>query len=334
MVKKYWVGFLLLTIFAGAAAFAYLSSCPLPKDADAITLEIPEGLTTAQVADLLYEKGIIRDRLFFRALTRVLKADGKVQAGLFTFEPGIYAWDTVASLQKGKAIYYTITVREGLRVVDIARLIEERGFGSYDAFLEVASDSSLLPGFVSIERPEEILYPLEGYLFPDTYYVRKGMSEREMAVMMLNRFSQVFNKELIAKAEEAGFSPHEVATLASIVEKEVYAPEERPVVASVFLNRLRISMTLGSCPTVLYAIDKVAGPLLWAETEVDSPFNTYKVGGLPPGPIANFGKASLEAVLYPEKVDYLYFVSKNDGTHAFARTLAEHNRNVSIYQGN
>jgi len=305
----------------------------LPEDAGTVTITVPEGYSTAQVAELLYENKIIRNQLFFRALTRLMDADGKIQSGEFDFEPGIYAWDCVKNLLKGRAVCYTLTVPEGFNVEAIAKLIEDRGFGSSQEFIEVAKDTSLLPDFISSDRIGETRYPLEGYLFPDTYYIRKGMSEREIAVMMINRFVQVFDEELRDKAASMGMTPHEVSILASIVEKEAYVAEERPIIARVFLNRLKFSMTLGSCPTVLYAINKPEGPLLWSETEVESPYNTYKNPGLPPGPIASFGKASLEAVLNPSDVDYLYFVAKNDGSHAFARTLTEHNRNADLYQG-
>lgn len=333
-MRKYWAGFLLLFCLAAVSGVAYLASCPLPSDAPPITVTVPEGFSTAQVADLLYRHEVIRNPLFFRALSRFMKVDGMIQAGEFVFEPGIWAWDCARSLLEGRAIYYTLTVPEGFTVEAIADLIEARGFGSAATFIDVAQDESLLPRFISIDRPDEVRYPLEGYLFPDTYHIRKGMSEREIAVMMLNRFTQVFDKNLLAKAEDMGLTPHEVSTLASIVEKEAFVPSERATIAGVFLNRLEISMTLGACPTVLYAINKPQGPLLIVETQVDSPYNTYKYGGLPPGPISSFGLASLEAVLTPESVSYLYFVAKDDGSHAFAETLTEHNRNIALYQGN
>ena len=333
-MKKYWAGFLLLFCLAAVSGVAYLASCPLPADGHPITVTVPEGFSTAQVADLLYRYEIIRNPLFFRVLSRLMKIDGMIQAGEFVFEPGIWAWDCARSLLQGRAIYYTLTVPEGFTVEGIAELIESRGFGSSVEFLEEAKDVSLLPKFISTDRLDEIRYPLEGYLFPNTYHIREGMSEREIAVMMLNRFAQVFDKNLLDKVDDMGMTPHEVSTLASIVEKEAYVPSERATIAGVFLNRLEISMTLGACPTVLYAINKPQGPLLIKETEVDSPYNTYKYGGLPPGPISSFGLASLKAVLNPETVPYLYFVAKDDGSHAFAQTLSEHNRNIALYQGN
>lgn len=312
----------------------YLLSCPLPKDAGKVTVTVEAGSSTASVALMLREKGVVRSALAFRLLARVMGADGKLQTGEYQFEPGIYAWDAITSLVRGSVVYYSLTVREGLSVEQIASLVEERGFGQKREFLEVCRDASLAPDLVPKEALAGTRYPLEGYLFPDTYYIRKGMTEREIAQMMLKRFSQVFTKDLQNKAKDVGLAPHQVATLASIVEREAYVPEERPVIAAVYLNRVRIGMKLDADPTVTYAIGKEAGyaPLL-KDLEFDSPYNTYKNPGLPPGPIGNFGEASLKAVLSPASVDYLYFVAKKDGSHAFAHTLSEHNANVATYQG-
>lgn len=312
----------------------YLLSCPLPRDFGKVTVYVEPGSSTAVVAEQLRQKGVIRSPLAFRALSRLMGADGKIQSGEYQFEPGIYAWDAIASLVQGRVVYYSLTVREGLTVEQIASLVEGRGFGSKQVFLGICKDPSLVPEIVSQNAVSGTRYPLEGYLFPDTYYIRKGMSEKEIAQMMFKRFTQVFTGDLQGKAKDVGLAPYEVATLASIVEREAFVAEERPVIAAVYLNRLRIGMKLDADPTVTYAIGKEAGyaPLL-KDLEVDSPYNTYRNPGLPPGPIGNFGAASLTAVLGPAKVDYLYFVAKKDGSHAFARTLSEHNANVATYQG-
>ncbi len=324
----------LVLLIAGYALAMHWSSCPLPADSPPVTVVIESGASSRDIADALHRAGVIRSPFWFRLVSKVLKADGKMQAGEFSFEPGILVWDAISVLVEGKVVYYPITVREGLRVEDIAALIEEQGFGNRDRFLELAKSPELVAAFAGPEELEDTLYPVEGYLFPDTYNVSKGMSEEQLIAMILDRFSQVFNEELRDKASQMGLTVHEVATLASLVEKEAMVPEERPVIAAVFLNRLKIGMKLGACPTVLYALGRPSGTLLLKELEIDSPYNTYMYPGLPPGPISNFGRSSLEAVLNPADVDYLYFVSKNDGTHAFSRTLEEHNRNTALYQGN
>ncbi len=331
---RYAVALSLFALFLAVLAATYVLSCPLPEDSPGVAIYVAPGTSTAQVADTLYENGIIRSPLAFRALARLLRADGKLQTGEYRFEPGTYAWDAIASLKTGRVLYYSVTVPEGFSVEQIASLIEERGFGKKDEILKLCKDKSLLP--IPVEDSlDNVRYPLEGYLFPDTYYIRRGMNEKEIVAMMLKRFETVFTKELRAKAKEAGMSLHEVATLASIVESEAYAAEERAIIAGVYLNRLKLGMNLGADPTVIYAVGQKAGyVLLWKDLEVVSPYNTYINAGLPPGPIGNFGKACLEAVLSPADVNYLYFVAKPDRTHAFARTLTEHNRNIATYLGN
>jgi len=331
--KGFPVRFAMLTALIVLSAFGYWASCPLPKGSEPVTVDIRAGASTSEIAITLWEKGVVRSPFLFRLITKILGVEGKIQAGEYRFEPGIFLWDTISSLVSGRVIYYTLTVREGLAIEEIAVLIEDRGFGSKEEFLAIARDKSLLPGFVSQSEVEGTRYALEGYLFPDTYYIRKGMSEKEIVFMMLKRFGQVFDKEFQAKAKALGLSCHEAATIASIVEKEAQVSEERPVIAAVYLNRLKIGMKLDADPTVCYAVRKFTGAPLYKDLEFDSPYNTYKYPGLPPGPISNFGKASLEAVLNPAKVDYLYFVSRNDGTHAFSSSLAEHNQNVARYQG-
>jgi UPF0755 protein len=331
---KYGVGVFLVFSAVAVGAVSHLCSCPLPETSGPVTLLVEPGMSTRDVALLLKSHGVIRSDLFFRVLTRVKGADGRIQAGEYSFEPGIHALDVLDSLVRGRVIYYSLTVREGLSLDQIAAVVEERGFGSKEAFVEAASDKSLAPDYVPAEYLESAKTPLEGYLFPDTYYIRRGMSERELVLMMLKRLEQVFTKEMQEKAARVDLTPHQAATLASIVEREAQVASERPIIAAVYLNRLRIGMKLDADPTVLYALGKPPdAQVLWKDLEVDSPYNTYRNPGLPPGPICNFGKASLEAVLSPEDVDYLYFVAKNDGTHAFARTLSEHNANCATYQG-
>ncbi|HHY44416.1 MAG TPA: endolytic transglycosylase MltG [Firmicutes bacterium] len=328
------LGLFLVLLLTGALTASYLSSCPLPESSGPVTVVVEPGMSTREVAALLKDHGVIRNDLFFRVLTRVMGADSRIQSGEYSFEPGIHALDVLDSLVQGRVIYYSLTIREGLSVDQIAALVEERGFGSREAFLEAATDKSLAPAYVPAEYLETAKTPLEGYLFPDTYYLRRGMTERELVLMMLKRMEQVFTKEMQEKAAAMNLTPHEAVTLASIVEREAQVAEERPIIAAVYLNRLKIGMKLDADPTVLYAVGKPPDALvLWKDLEVDSPYNTYRNPGLPPGPICNFGKACLEAVLAPEDVDYLYFVAKNDGTHAFARTLAEHNANRATYQG-
>ncbi len=333
-IKGIAVGLLMLLCLVGVCLFVFLSSCPLPDNSDPLTVVIEPGASTRDISRVLYEAQIIRSQSLFRIVSRVLQADGQMKAGEYRFGPGIFVWDTISKLVEGRVVHYPLTVREGLSVEEIADLVEQSGFGDKQRFLEIAKNPDLMVSLVSPGELENTIYPVEGYLFPDTYNVWRGITEEQLISMMLGRFTQVFTEELRDKAEDIGLSVHQVATIASLVEKEAVVDDERPVIAAVYCNRIKIGMKLDADPTVLYALGRFNGTLLWKELEVDSPYNTYKYPGFPPGPISNFGKSSLEAVLAPANADYLYFVSKNDGTHAFSRTLSEHNRNVVLYQGN
>ncbi len=330
-----WVSYGVFTLCVPLLLLLFAASPPVRQGDEPVAVLVEAGWSTRDVASCLANEGVIRSPLLFRALTKLSGGDGKLKAGEYEFSPGIFPWEALKDLLEGRVVYRPFTVREGLSVEQIGDLVEQEGLGSKGVFLQHAKDPALLPE--PFEPPQgQVRYALEGYLFPDTYNVNKGMSEKDLVSMMLNRFLRVFTEEVRAKAEAANLTVHQVATLASIVEKEARSPEERPIIAGVFLNRLKLGMPLQADPTVVYALGKAPGTVLWKDLEVDSPYNTYRHRGLPPGPISNFGLACLQAVLDPEDVDYLYFVAKNDGTgtHAFARTLDEHNKNRRTYQGN
>jgi UPF0755 protein len=211
----------------------------------------------------------------------------------------------------------------------MAAIYEGAGLGAASDFVAAAGDEGLVADHDPAARN------LEGYLFPDTYALPRRASARDLVARMVRRFNVVMNDELRALAGARGLGLRQAVTLASLVEKETASPAERPIVAAVYLNRLREGIGLQCDPTVIYALElrgRFNGNLTRADLAVDSPYNTYRYRGLPPGPIAAPGRSSLEAVAHPAEVDYLYFVSRNDGTHAFASTLAAHNRNVQKYQ--
>jgi UPF0755 protein len=206
---------------------------------------------------------------------------------------------------------------------------ERRGLGTADEFLAAAQDASLVADL----DPQAM--DLEGYLFPETYALPRRTPAARLVAMMVHRFRAVYTDDLRQQAEAQGLSTREVVTLASIVEKEAGLGEERPLVAAVFRNRLRIGMGMQADPTVIYALQRAGrwdGNIRRDDLQFDSPYNTYRYRGLPPGPIAAPGRASIEATLNPADVPYLYFVSRNDGTHVFSRTYEEHRRNVQEYQ--
>jgi len=304
---------------------------PLEPGSDrTVVLTVPPGASSREVADLLEHEGIIRDRLFFRLLLRIRREDSHIKAGEYRLGPGMSALELASRLLRGEVVQYPVTIPEGLTVQQVIKLLVDRGWGDPEVFRALLRDPSLRP--TSVPEDPRLREPLEGYLFPDTYLFARGVSERQILRAMLNRMEAVLTQELRERALELGMEIHQVVTLASIIEREAVVAEERAVISAVFHNRLRLNMKLDACPTVRYALDKPSRePLLLRDLEVDSPYNTYRHPGLPPGPIANPGKASLLAALYPAEVKYLYFVSRNDGTHVFSHTLAEHERAARLY---
>ena len=235
----------------------------------------------------------------------------------------------IAKIARGDVYLRPITFPEGLSIVEMARLFETRGFGAAAAFEAAAQNTRLVADLDPQARD------LEGYLFPETYPLPRRTDANTLVRTMVSRFEQVFGADERAATAARGLSVREVVTLASLVEKETAKPEERPTVAAVYLNRLKIGMGLQCDPTVIYALQKAGrytGNLTRADMAFDSPYNTYKYAGLPPGPIAAPGRASIEAALRPADVDYLYFVSRNDGSHVFSRTYAEHQAKVREFQ--
>jgi UPF0755 protein len=222
-----------------------------------------------------------------------------------------------------------ITFPEGLTIREMAGIFEARGFGPAASFTAAASSVALIADL------DGAATDLEGYLFPDTYALARHDSAGELVARMVGRFRAIAEPRLVREARAKGLSVRQFVTLASIVEKEASRPDERPIVAAVYLKRLRIKMALQSDPTVIYALERAGryrGNLTKENLTFDSPYNTYRYAGLPPGPIAAPGRSALEAVTAAPGTDFLYFVSRNDGTHVFARDLQEHNRNVQRYQ--
>ena len=292
-------------------------------------VEIPPGTGPASIGRRLVEQGVVRDELTWRVALMRTRGAQQLKAGEYRFSGERSARDVIGTLVRGDVFLRPITFPEGLTIQEMARLYEARGFGAAADFLEAAADASLIRDLDP--RAED----LEGYLFPETYGLPRRSSAPVLVRAMVGRFRQVFDETLRKEAEARGLSLREVVTLASLVEKETAVPDERPVVSAVYQNRLRINMGLQCDPTVIYALQRAGqydGNLTRANLMFDSPYNTYRYAGLPPGPIAAPGRASLEAVLRPANVDYLYFVSRNDGSHIFSRTYNEHRRHVQEWQ--
>ena len=290
---------------------------------------IASGTGTAAIRRVLVDAGIIRDELAFRAALWWTGRARELQAGEYRFDRPLAAIDVVERLARGDVYTRRITFPEGLTIQEMAGIYESRGFGAAARFIEAATNPS------RILAVDAQAVDLEGYLFPETYTLPRTMPASQLVAMMVDRFLATYTDRWRRAAEEHGLTMREVVTLASLVEEETGTPEERPIVAAVYRNRLRIGMRLQADPTIVYALRQAGtytGNIRRDDLALDSLYNTYRYAGLPPGPIASPGAASLEAALMPAQVGYLYFVSRNDGTHAFARTLAEHNRNVREFQ--
>jgi UPF0755 protein len=292
-------------------------------------VEIAPGTGSRAIGKALVDAGVVRDEWTFRLAVFLTGTQRELKAGEYRFTTPASAKDVARKLARGDVFLRPITFPEGLSLKEMASIYQSRGLGTSAAFLAAARNTSAVKALDPAARD------LEGYLFPDTYNVPRKMSADALVHKMVQAFLRVYGETVQKEVEARGGNLREVVTLASIVEKEAAQPDERPIIAAVYQNRLRIGMGLQCDPTVIYALEKAGrytGNLTKADLKLDSPYNTYKYAGLPPGPIASPGRASLEAAVRPASVDYLYFVSRNDGSHAFATTLAEHNRNVKQWQ--
>jgi UPF0755 protein len=292
-------------------------------------VEIPSGAGTPDIGRRLVAAGVVRNMLVFRAAAMWTGRSRALKAGEYRFAEPMSAAQVVDKVARGDVYARRLTFPEGLTIAEMARIYEARGFGPAADFVKAASDPS------RIEDLDPEARDLEGYLYPETYTIPRGTPAAKLIDLMVARFRAAYSDDLRAQARTQGFTTRHVVTLASLVEKETAKEEERPLVAAVYRNRLKMGMGLQADPTVIYALQKAGrydGNIRREHLELASPYNTYKHAGLPPGPIAAPRRASLQAALAPADVPYIYFVSRNDGSHVFATTLAEHNRNVRQFQ--
>ncbi len=324
-----WFGcFFLIVVLAGAGLLWHevrLILSPVSKEEKQVLVSIPKGASPAEIGKLLEDAKVIRSAVVFRYLVDLKKMDTKLLAGEHLLDSGLDTSGIIESLVKGRFKMCRLTIPEGLTMSQVAAAVERAGLAKAEDLNRLFIDADFIHSLKLDEKN------LEGYLFPETYYFTAGTSAREIIRAMVNRFWDVWSR-YEAKARATGMTRHEIVTLASIVEKETGNASERPLIAAVFLNRLKQGMRLQSDPTVIYGLQNFNGNLTREHLETYTPYNTYQIKALPPGPIANPGEASIKAVIEPAKVGYLYFVSKNDGTHHFSKTLAEHTRAVNLYQ--
>lgn len=283
-----------------------------------VSLYVNKGNNLHQVVNKLKEQKIFIQPTFFLTYAELFKIDRRIHVGKYDLNKGITLAELTEKLTTGKGSSLDVTIPEGLNFKQIAGILKNQAGVDSAGFVEVASDTSFI-GELNLDAPN-----LEGYLFPNTYKSYWGMEPKDVAKIMVKELSNILGDSLIRRMEQINFSLYQVLTLASLIEAEAQNPEERPIISAVYHNRLNKNMLLQCDPTVIYALPDLDRPLVLKDLEIDSPYNTYKYTGLPPGPINNPGKASILAALYPANVDFLYFVAKGDGSHIFSSTLEEH----------
>ena len=291
---------------------------------------IQRGSSVPQIAGTLESYGIVRSSLIFEWYARFSYRPLILQAGEYRFEKPLNLPSVTETLQEGLVHHYRVTIPEGLDMHEIAERFAGEGFGATDQFLEAMQRTALMGDWDPHAENN-----LEGYLFPDTYFLTRDIGEEEIVQVMVANFRKAWTPERLGRAEELGFTTREVITLASLIEKETGLSSERPLISAVFHNRLRKNLKLECDPTVIYAVKLVKafdGVINQSDLKLDSPYNTYLYPGLPAGPIANPGLASIDAALYPAEVDFLYFVLANEGRHIFSSNYRDHTRAVAQYQ--
>jgi len=316
-------GFAMAALVSIFAAELFWGPGPTPAGQPAVIV-VEQGSTPAGVAARLEEEGIVRRSGDLVLAARMTFADRSLQAGRYHFAGGERILDVLSRLTHGGTARELVTIPEGLRAPLIASIVSREAQVDSVAFVTMLADSAFIAGLLPPEEGAPLPPSLEGYLLPETYNIYYRMPAAEVLRLMVGHFTDLWERRLGEAAAELGMTRHEVVTLASIIEREAATGEERRIISAVFHNRLRRGMRLESCATVLYALGRFKRRLYEKDLQVDSPYNTYRVRGLPPGPIANAGAASLMAAISPAGVNYLYFVARGDGTHVFSRTFAEH----------
>ncbi|WP_128103252.1 endolytic transglycosylase MltG [Paenibacillus sp. DCT19] len=340
MKGKGWLILLLVIVVAagGAGAYAWNMMRPLEASTEPIVFEIKSGTGTSKIAEQLQQEGLIRSGLAFKGYLKWKKQGSNFMAGTYSMNPGVSYEEIVNKLNNGEVVpeeMVKFTIPEGYTVLQMADKLSEEGIVDREEFIKLANDPSAFDVDIIKDVPvdEELRYVLEGYLFPETYELKKDSSTHDVMQRMLEEFQTRVNSipDLEKELQEKNLSLHELLTIASLVEREVVVDAERPLVAGVIYNRIHQDMKLEIDATVQYLLDKPKARLLFKDLKVESPYNTYLNKGLPPGPIASPSLPSIQAALQPEASEYLFYVTKKDGSsgHLFAKTYKEHQQNIA-----
>lgn len=292
-----------------------------------ITIDIPSSSSTTRIADLLYEHGLIKNQLIFKFQVKNRGLDGKLKAGEYELSTGMDLDTIIDKITKGSKNQNIVrfTIPEGYEIRQMAEKLSKEGIVNKERFLELVNDKSNFEDKYAFLKELDDKQNLEGFLFPSTYEIYVGVEEEEIIGKMLNEFEKVYKKDIESKLQSLDFTLNQAITLASIIEREGKLDSERPLMSAVFHNRLKQDMRLQSCATVQYILGERKEVLTNQDTSIESPYNTYIHEGLPPGPIASPGEASLIAAVNPADVEYLFFVlTGDDGSHTFTKTYGEH----------
>ena len=322
-----------LMVFAAWETFSIFSTAKGLPDEKVVFLLEP-GVPFKQIMDRLEEQGLIDNKLAILIFAKITGWDRKMKHGEYSLNRAMTPYQLLETLASGKSILYQITFPEGANMYEIAAQLEEKGFFKASDFLAFVRNPEEVKALLMVDG----ISSLEGYLFPETYSLTRFTTLKELVTSMVRRFRTVYNEVLTEMGGKSSMSRHQVVTLASIVEKETGAPEERPLISSIFHNRLKIGMKLQSDPTIMYGILDQTGQPKMNITKKDlltpTLYNTYTIKALPPGPIANPGREAIRAVMKPAESKYLYFVSRNDGTHVFSEDYKMHQKAVQSFQLN
>ncbi len=309
------------------ASFWFYLLAPMQKGNSDQIFFVPEGSTLSKVAEGLESNALIKSKEPFLFWAKLMGYSRKIKAGEYCLNSEMSPLKILEAMSRGSIVTHPVTIPEGYNRMQIGALLEEKGLADRQTFISLTGSPDIARAY-GFSGPD-----LEGYLYPDTYQFSRGLSVKSIVDVMVRHFLEV-SAPFRNRIKVSGMTLEQVVILASIVEKETGSAEERPVIASVFLNRLKKRIRLETDPTVIYGIKNFDGNLKKKDLKRYTPYNTYVIRGLPPGAIANPGKEAIRAVIYPADTAYLYFVSKNDGTHYFSKTLSEHNRAVRKYQKN
>ncbi|GJL80274.1 MAG: aminodeoxychorismate lyase [Nitrospinaceae bacterium] len=321
------IGAVLVIFWIVGGFFYYLATHSVSEEFHPEIVNIAPGMTLKKISTSLEDKHLIRSSISFQLLAHLQKKQGQIQVGEYELSPSMTPGEILLKVTSGKTVLHAATIPEGYRITEIAALLAERGLANREEFIRQTQDNELIQ---SSGIPGN---SLEGYLFPETYHFSRNTPEQKIVQKMLKTFKeQVATADVKNRAKALNLTFHQIITLASLIEKETGVDEERKIISSVFHNRLKKDMRLQTDPTVIYAISNFDGNIRKKDLSIDSPYNTYKYKGLPPGPIASPGLKSIVAALNPDDTNYLYFVSRKNGSHQFSSTLMEHNRAVQKYQ--